>query len=71
MDEQPQFEFTMRYVDRPIDGYYHTNWTNSVIATVVAPTRAEAFTTLWAMLGDAGQHRTWTARVLSAKQVGV
>lgn len=63
---QPLYEFTIRYVDRPTDTYYYTNWDNSVVTTVIAPTKDQAFKSLWAMLGSAGNHRTWTGRIISS-----
>jgi hypothetical protein len=65
----PMFEFDMIYVHRPDDPYYVTNWDRAVAVTVMAVSRKEAFTTLWAMLGDAPRHRYWTAQIRAARQV--
>jgi hypothetical protein len=67
--DAPSFEFEIRYTHRPTDPWYHTNWDHGGKAIVIASTKEDAFKTLWTMLGDAGSHRTWTGRVLTAKQL--
>lgn len=59
--EAPLYRFTGRYIDKDPEGYYFPRWDKAVAISVVAPTKAEAFTKLWALLGPSPRHRVWTA----------
>lgn len=55
--------FKMRVVDKDPTGYYYVRWDRATPVEVIAPDRAEAFQRLWALMGQAPRHRTWTAQV--------
>lgn len=64
MSDAPQYAFKLRYVDRPIDAYYYTNWTGSSTIVVVAGTQQEAIRAAAVALGELPPHRCWTFHVL-------
>lgn len=57
--------FHMLAVEKDVSGYYYVRWDQAIPVEVEAQTREEAFTKLWAILGDAplGRGWTWTAKV--------
>lgn len=56
----PLFRFKGRYVSHDPEGYFHTRWDRANPVSVLAHSKDEAGKKLWAMLGEAPQHRTWT-----------
>lgn len=64
-----EYVFKMKYAEKDMSGYYHVRWDCGVVAEVIAPTREEAYTTLWEMLGDcpSGRGWSWTASMLSVR----
>ena len=65
MSDAPQYAFKLRYVDRPSDAYYYTNWTHSSTIVVVAGTQQEAIDKAAVALGELpSPYRCWTFRVL-------
>lgn len=66
---EPLFEFTMRYIDKDPTGYYYERWDRATPTLIIAPTKAEAYTALWAMLGPSPRHWTWTAQIDKVRQL--
>lgn len=66
-----QYVFEMKYVLARDDPYFHVRWDRATIAEVVAPSRGEAFTALWALLGPSRDHMHWTAEVVSIRDLRV
>jgi len=64
MSDAPQYAFKLRYVDRPSDAYYYTNWTGSSTIVVVAGTQQEAINKAAVVLGKPSSNRRWAFRVL-------
>lgn len=60
MSTTPLFRFKGRYADTDPTGYYHTRWDRATPVSVLARSKKEAREKLWAMLGEAPQHRVWT-----------
>lgn len=56
------YRFTGEYIDYDPTGHYNERWDRAKPVSVIAATRDEAFTKLWAMLGTAPVRRAWKAQ---------